>query len=211
MSDLEIFNVEQGTPEWKACRIGIPTASEFETVLRKSGRGPGGTSKERRTYMLKLIGEALTGEPMESFSNAHMERGKAMEDEARKYYELAVDVTTQRIGFMRRGRAGASPDSLVGDDGLLEIKTKLPHLQLEVLDAGQVPAEHLPQIQGQLWISGRAWVDFVSYWPGIRPFIKRVHRDDAYIAELAAAVEAFNKDLDALMAKLDLKPLAKAA
>ncbi len=212
MSQIEVFDCEQGTPEWHACRIGIPTASEFDTVLRKSGKGPGGTSKERRTYMLKLIGEQLTGQAMEGFTNAHTERGHEMEPAARAKYAFQEGVEPVPVGFLRRGRAGASPDSLVGEDGLLEIKTKLPHLQLDVLLTGEVPTEHIPQIQGQLWVSGRKWVDFVSYWPGLPLFVKRVSRDEQYITDLALAVAKFNDELDALMKQLNVEPaLAKAA
>lgn len=198
--ELQVFDCEQGTPEWFAARLGIPTASEFSTVLAK-GRG-GGDSKTRRTYMLKLIGERLTGEPMWTYSNEHMERGKAMEDEARDLYSMVRDVEPQRVGFLRRGDAGASPDSLVGDDGLLEIKTKLPHLHLEAMLAGKLPAEHVAQCQGQLWISGRPWLDFVSYWPGLTPFIVRVERDDIYIKSLEAAVAEFLAELAETMARV---------
>ena len=211
MSEVQVFNCDQNSPEWRACRVGIPTASEFETVLRQHGRKKDEPSKERRTYMLKLIGEILTGEPMESFENAHMQRGREMEAAARKMNELATNATAEPIGFMRRGRAGASPDSLIGADGLLEIKTKLPHLQLDVLDRDEVPAEHYPQIQGQLWISGRQWVDFVSYWPKLPLFIKRVRRDDKYIDGLAASVAKFNTELDALIAKIVDPVVVKAA
>lgn len=191
--ELQIFDCEQGTPEWYACRAGIPTASEFDTVLAK-GKG-GGESKTRRTYMLKLIGERLTGAPMYSYSNDHMERGKEMEQEARDLYSLLSEVELVRVGFMRRGDAGASPDSLVGDNGLLEIKTKLAHLQLECLLNDELPSEHRAQCQGQLWISGREWLDFVSYWPGLPLFGKRVFRDEPYIARLKVEVDAFNSEM----------------
>lgn len=199
--EVVIYNCEQGSADWYAARAGIPTASEFATVMAK-GRG-GAESKTRRTYMLKLIGERLTGQPMENYSNHHMERGKVMEDEARDLYAMVMDCEPERVGFMRRGDAGASPDSMVGDAGLLEIKTKLPHLQLDVLLADAVPPEHIPQCQGQLWISGRAWVDFVSYWPGLPLFVKRVHRDDDYIAKLAAAVADFNAEMAALIQQVN--------
>src|SRR5262245_45539790 len=101
--DLQIFNCIQGTPEWFECRMGIPTASKFDTVMAK-GRG-GGESKTRWTYMLKLIGERLTGEPKYDYSNDHMERGKVMEDEARDLYSMLEEVEPTRIGFMRRGDA----------------------------------------------------------------------------------------------------------
>lgn len=198
--ELLIFNCDQGTPEWFAARAGIPTASEFDTVMAK-GKG-GGESKTRRTYMLKLIGERLTGQPMYSYSNEHMERGKVMEAEARQLYSMVSDLEPVQVGFLRRGDAGASPDSLVGNDGMLEIKTKLPHLQLDCLLYDELPAEHRAQCQGQLWIAQREWVDFVSYWPGLPLFAKRVYRDEAYIARLAEAVRAFNDEMQETIAKV---------
>ena len=200
MIDLQIIDVEQGTPEWFAARLGIPTASMFDTVMAK-GRG-GGESKTRRTYLLKLAGERITGQPQESYSNAHMERGKEMEAEARELYALVSGNNPELVGFMRRGKAGASPDAVIGDDGLLEIKTKLPSMQIEVLLANRLPPEHEAQVHGQLWVSGRSWCDFVSYWPGLPIFIHRVERDERRIAEIAVAVEQFNQELEAVLAQL---------
>lgn len=200
MTELQVFNVEQGTPEWLACRLGIPTASEFQTLLAK-GRG-GGVSKERITYLRKLAGERLTGEPMWTYTNEHMERGKEMEGEARDLYAMVAAVEPAQVGFLRRGDVGCSPDSLIGDDGLLEIKTKLPHLQIAVLEDGVVPPEHMAQLQGQLLVSGRRWVDFVSYWPGLPPFIKRVERDEAHIAAIKVAADEFLTELAALVERI---------
>lgn len=194
---IEIYRGEQGTDEWRRMRAGIPTASEFATVLAK-GRS-GGESKTRRTYLLKLAGERLTGEPAESYSNGHMERGKAMEAEARDAYAFMRDADYEQVGFIRNGNAGCSPDGLIDDDGMVEIKTKLPHLQLEVLLANQLPAEHVAQCQGALWIAEREWLDFVSYWPKLPLFTIRVLRDEAYIARLAEAVAGFNAELDAIV------------
>jgi hypothetical protein len=198
--ELQIFDCEQGSPEWHACRLGIPTASEFDTVQAK-GKG-GAESKTRRTYMLKLIGEQITGQPTYDYSNDHMERGKQMEAEARNLYAMVADVEPIKVGFMRRGDAGCSPDSLIGTNGISEIKTKLAHLQLEVLLSDRLPPEHVPQTQGQLWIAEREWCDFVSYWPGLPLFIKRVHRDEDYIRNLAAAVQAFNDEMQELTARV---------
>ncbi|MHB1799329.1 MAG: lambda exonuclease family protein [Vulcanimicrobiaceae bacterium] len=195
MSDLQIFDCEQGSPEWFECRRAIPTASRFKDVLAK------GQGLTRRKYLYTLAGEALTGEAAESFSNEHMERGHAMEDEARQQYAFQRDVDPERVGFMRRGGVGCSPDSLIGVDGLLEIKTKLPHLHLEALESDRLPPEHVAQVQGQLWISGRQWCDFVSYWPKLPLFWIRVPRDDSYIATLAVEVEAFNAELAAIVRK----------
>lgn len=201
--ELQIFNCDQGSPEWFVCRAGIPTASEFSTVLAK-GKG-GGDSVTRRKYMLTLIGELMTGKVIDGYTNAHMERGKEMEAEARDLYAMVTDAELTPVGFMRRGDAGASPDSLVGDEGMLEIKTKLPHLQLECLLGDAVPSEHVLQLQGQLWISQRLWVDFVSYWPGLPLFRKRVFRDEQTIARIKVGVDEFNAELNDLLKKVQAK------
>lgn len=197
---VEIITCEQGGPEWAAARLGIPTASEFATVMRTKGKAADGSSKERRTYMHKLIGEILTGEPMESYTNAHMERGKVMEDEARDLYAMLTDVEPERVGFIRNGQKGASPDSLIGTDGGLEIKTALPHIQVDRLLKNELPSEHVAQVQGNIWTAEREWWDFCSYWPKM-PLLKvRVHRDDKFIADLSDAVDRFNDELQTVLA-----------
>lgn len=193
--ELQIFDFEQGSDAWFQARKGVPTASNFAAIIAK------GEGKTRRSYLLKLAAEAITGELTEAYTNPHMERGKVMEDEARALYAFAQDVEPMPVGFMRRGRAGCSPDSLVGDNGLLEVKTKLGHLQLDVLDKGKLPSEHVAQVQGQLWISGRQWCDFVSYWPRLPPFIVRVERDEKYIENLRQSVADFVAELDTYIAR----------
>jgi hypothetical protein len=229
---VEIVTCEQGTPEWFAARAGIPTASEFSAVLAEGGDDRGlpqsvvdsmvkngcsaaqlaaamkaaksrSASYARTKYLRQLAADVVRGFPEpDTYSNAHMERGKVQEDEARQLYAFMTDHEPVQVGFMRNGRAGASPDSLIGADGGLEIKTALGHIQIERLKAGKLPAEHRAQVQGNLWISGRAWWSFMSYSPGLPPLIVRVPRDDAYIATLSAAVDAFNEELDALVASL---------
>lgn len=197
---MQIVDVTQGTPEWLAARAGIPTASMFATVM---ARGKGAeASKTRATYMRKLAGEIITGEPMDSFSNAHMERGQVMESEARDAYAFLHDASPELVGFIRSGDKGCSPDSLVGPVGMVEIKTKLPHLQIEVLERGELPPEHKAQCQGALWVAEREWIDFVSYWPKLPLFVKRVYRDEDYIAALSDAVDAFNGELAALVERV---------
>jgi len=190
---MEVVTCDQGSEAWFQARLGIPTASRFSAVMAK-GRG-GGESATRMTYMRELAGEILTGEPMQAYSNAHMERGKEMEPEARSAYEMIQDVDVQEVGFVRAHGAGASPDGLIGDDGLVEIKTKLPGRLIECHDRGEMPSEHRAQVQGQLWITGRAYCDFVAYWPSLPLFIDRVERDESYIADLSAEVTLFNKQL----------------
>jgi len=204
---LEVFNCEQGTPEWRACRMGIPTASEFHSVLS------GGGGKVRKTYMMKLLGERLTGEPMEAFANAHTQRGQTLEDEPRKLYvrDRWIDMRVHKVGFVRRdiagvGRVGCSPDALVDDDGMIEIKTKLPHLQLETILANRCPPEHLAQCQGALWITGRQWLDFISYWPGLPLFVTRVLPDPEYFAKLCDGVGSFIIELEKLQESVSTLP-----
>lgn len=208
---MKIIDCEQGSEDWFRARMGVPTASEFATVMAK-GKG-GEDSKTRRTYMFKLAGELLTGEPMESFTNAHMERGKVMEDEARTAYSLLTDSDPERVGFVVNGFKGCSPDSLIGDRGALEIKTKLPHLLIDVLLRDEVPPEHKAQCQGVLWVCEREWIDFCAYWPKLPQFIKRMTRDEEYIKALASAVDQFNTELYELVERIRRygEPVAKAA
>jgi hypothetical protein len=188
-----IMDCEQNSPEWYAARAGLPTASEFHTVMAKGKAGE--ESKTRKTYLLKLAGEILTGEPMENYTNTHMERGKVMEEEARDCYAFMKDAEPQRVGFIRNGNTGCSPDSLIGASGLLEIKTKLPHLMIECLLRDEFPPEHKAQCQGALWVAEREWIDIAVYWPKLPLFVKRATRDDGYIANLAGAVAKFNDEL----------------
>lgn len=230
---MEIINCEQGTPEWFEARKGIPTASEFSTVMSegkegllpaaiidamvksgcsaeqlasavKAARARGASpSQARLKYLRTLAGEIIRGTPEEEgFSSPAMERGKIMEAEARDLYAFARGVDPVQVGFVRSGNAGASPDSLIGDDGGLEIKTALAHIQIERLQKGELPTEHKAQVHGNLWITERAWWDFVSYSPGLPPLILRVERDEEYIAKLASAVDAFNSELAELVEKV---------
>lgn len=192
----EIFHdLEQGSEEWFAARAGLPTASEFKTV-QASGKG-GAESITRAKYMRQLAGEILTGEPAPAgYSNDHMLRGQEQEDDARRLFSLITDYEPIRVGFVREGRAGCSPDSLIGEDAGLEIKCAIPAVQIERLQLGRLPPEHVAQVQGSLWVTGRQHWHFVSYCPRLPPLIVRVERDETYIANLANAVAAFNGEVD---------------
>ena len=199
--ELQVFDCEQGAPEWLAARASVVTASVFDVVQMK-GRG-GGVSETRRKLLYQLAAEIITGQPCPQWGgNAHTERGHAMEDEVRCLYEATSDEPVTRVGFMRRGRMGASPDSLVGDDGLLEIKTALPHIQIDRVIAGVLPSEYTAQVQGQLIVSRRKWCDFRSYWPGLPELRVRVFPDLAYQSTLAMAIGEFNRELDTLVARI---------
>jgi len=198
---MEIFDCEQGSDEWFARRIGLPTASNFPLVLSK---GVGGeASKTRQTYLYKLAGEIITGkQPSESFSNVHTERGHAMEPDARRLYAFMTDTEPMRVGFIRNGRAGCSPDALIGENGLLEIKTKLPHLMIETMLKDEFPAMHKAQCQGELLIAEREWIDLFVYWPDFPAIIMRAERDEPYIKKLSDAIDAFNAELDEVVSKV---------
>ena len=190
---IQIFDCEQNSPEWFAARMGIPTASNFAALLAK------GEGKTRRTYLLKLAGEVLiqrnNGRVPEGFTNDHLERGHELEPEARDLYSFLTDTEPKRIGFVRNGDKGCSPDSFIGPNGMLEIKTKLPHLLNDVILKDEFPPEHKAQCQGGLWVCEREWIDIAIYWPGLPLFRKRAYRDEAYIANLAAEVNRFNVEL----------------
>lgn len=204
---MQIHDMEQGSAEWFAARHGIPTASQFATILTK-GRGKE-PSKTRLTYLYKLAGELLTGDPMDAFRNYHTDRGHEMEPDARQLYAFMRDVEPQLVGFVTNGPKGCSPDSLIGSDGMLEIKTKLPHLLLCAFEEGGFPEEHKAQCQGQLWIAEREWVDLLCYWPKMPPLIVRAYRDEEYIKTLSDEVDRFNDELAALVEKYN--PVRKAA
>ena len=195
---MKVHDVKQGTVEWHKLRLGIPTASEFKSVMAKGKKTKGVDELPygvaRHTYMMKVLAERFTCEPAEDFTNQHMERGHVLEPKARNFYAFQAGVdpaTIQQVGFVTDHGAGCSPDSLIGKPGMLELKTKLPHLQMELLVADAVPSKHKEQLQGQLWLCEREWVDFVSFWPGLPLFVQRVERDEEIIGQLEIDVAAF--------------------
>lgn len=194
---VEILDMEQGSVDWFQARCGIPTASRFSDVLAK------GEGKTRGRYLNELAAEIIRGTPEpDQYTNAHMERGHEQEDEARKAYAFLHDADPVQVGFLRNGRAGASPDSLIGDKGGLEIKSALGHIQIERLKRGTLPSEHAAQVHGCIWVGEREWWDFCSYSPGLPLFVTRVYRDEAYVTQLSKAIDAFNEELDAVVASI---------
>ena len=193
---VEIIDCEQGTPAWHEARRGIVTASNFSKILAK------GEGKVRATYMRTLAGEIITGAAHEGYKSQSMERGNAMEAEARRFYSLMSDSDPEQVGFIRNGKVGYSPDSLVGASGLLEIKTQQPDLLIETIERDTFPSVHIAQCQGGLWVAEREWIDLVVYWPKMPPFTKRLYRDEAYIRTLATAVGIFNVELHEMVEKV---------
>lgn len=195
-----IVDCDQNSEAWLKARMGRPTASMFATVMAK-GKG-GGDSKTRQKYLYQLAAEIVSGEPAETFTNAHMQRGHEMEPAARAAYAFKSDVEPRIVGFVHNELAGASPDALIGEKGILEIKTKLPALLVECVMSGQFPAEHKAQCQGAMWVCEREFVDLCIYWPRLPIFVVREYRDEAYIASIVRAVREFNDELASVVDRL---------
>lgn len=197
---IEIFDqIEQGTPKWHELRRGIPTASRFSTLMAKTDKRAG-----RLTYLYQLAGERITGELTDSYSNDAMEAGKTDEPELRRHYSFVRDCKVRQVAFVRNGKAGCSPDGLLGDDGVLEIKRTAPHLLIPMLlEPTKFPAKHYAQCQGALMVTGRAWCELLVGHPKMpRKLIIRTERDESYISELRNEIDLFDLELRRLVEKL---------
>jgi len=203
---MQINSCEQGTEEWFDARRGIPTASEFKSILTSQGK----PSTTQTTYMYKLMAEWLMEKTPESYTNEWMERGKELEGEAGAFYELNTGVEIAHVGFatLDNGMAGCSPDGLLVGGGL-ELKCPAPHTHVKYLLANKCPAEYIPQVQGSIWICEAQWWDFMSYHPDMPPLIIRVPRDQAFIDQLSAEVHSFTAKMLEKRQQL-LKQLGKA-
>ena len=194
-------DVLQGSPEWFAARCGIPSASKFDKIVTSVGK----PSKEAKKYMYQLAAERVTGRTEESYTNAIMERGKETEAEARNLYEMLHDVKIAQVGVCYpddRKLCAASPDGLIGGDGLIEIKCPLAYASVGYILDGTLPTDYVQQVQGQLYVTGRKWLDFLSYYPGLKPMIVRVQRDEEFIRALTVELEVFCRQLDETVARI---------
>jgi putative phage-type endonuclease len=197
----------QGSNEWKALRVGKVTASRVADIVAKTKSG---YSASRANYAAQLIAERLTGAPSESYTSAAMQHGTETEPEARAAYEFYQGVAVEEVAFVphpKIDQAGASPDGLVGTDGMVEIKCPNTATHLETLLGQGVPAKYETQMQFQMACTGRDWCDFVSYDPrmpeNMRLFIKRVLRDDARIKELESEVAGFLQEMAVKLSELN--------
>ena len=198
--------MDQGSEEWFTIRIGKVTASRVADVIAKTKTG---YSASRDNYMAQLVCERLTGQKGESFSNAAMQHGTDTEPLARAAYEALQDVLVDEVGFVPHPTiemAGASPDGLVGGDGLLEIKCPNTATHIETLLSQGVPGKYNTQMQFQMACTGRQWCDFVSFdnrLPAeLQLFVKRVPRDEVFIRLIEAEIVQFLAELDDKINKL---------
>jgi len=201
------LNIQQNTPEWLIERIGSVTASRVKDAVAtlKSGK----ESAARASYKLELLSEIITGRAVEHYVSQAMDFGTENEPLARGAYEITTGVEVERIGYIRHPsipRSGASPDGLVGDEGLVEFKVPTTTTHLSYLLAEEVPDEYLPQLNWQLACSGRVWVDFVSYDPRLPEefglFIVRWHYDHGIIGPMERQVVKFIEELNEMAQKL---------
>lgn len=201
---MKVIDAVQGTPEWLSARAGKVTASMISAVLMKP------ETAGFRDYQAQLVAEILTGKPQGSdYTNVHMQFGTETEPLARSAYEAETGFSVDEVGLCIHPtieRAGASPDGLVGNSGLVEIKCPKPATHLAYLIAGVVPAAYRNQMMWQMAVTGRDWCDFVSFRPDLpehlQLFIVRFKRDSAKILELETAVISFLSTVDAMLAKL---------
>lgn len=185
--------MEQGSPEWHAVRAGIATASNFDKVITAAGK----PSKQLSTYINQLVGESLLGRTEEGFKNHWTDRGHEVESEAREYYEFQNDVEVEQVGFITIDDplCGCSPDGLIGSDGGFEIKCPKLSTHIEYLTKGKLPSKYHRQVQGSLFVTGRKWWDFMSYYPGLNDLTIRVYPDKEFHAHLKFAIENLNKEV----------------
>ncbi|MFZ4697981.1 MAG: lambda exonuclease family protein [Phycisphaerales bacterium] len=186
---------DQRTDDWYAARCGKATASRFKDAI--AALKSGAPAQAQRDYLTELVVERLTQQPIQRFQNAAMTWGTEQEPAARAAYERVTGISVEETGFIAHDTlmAGCSPDGLVDWDGLVEIKCPWnTAVHIETLLNG-MPDEHIPQVQGQMWITGRQWCDFVSYDPRmpaeLQLHVQRINRDPAYVADLERRVTEF--------------------
>jgi putative phage-type endonuclease len=196
---------EQQSPEWRQARVGMVTGSRFADVLDKLKNGTPGA--KRKNYMYEVVAERLTGKPAEHYVNAAMEHGTLTEPLARAAYEAHTGAIVEETGLLHHKTlawVGGSVDGLVGDDGIIECKCPTTQTHIKTLLAQE--CEHVPQIQGYLWITGRQFCDFVSFDNRLPApldiYVQRIERDEGYIVMLEAEIRVFLDEISAMVEKL---------
>jgi len=194
--------IDQRTDEWHAARLGKVTASKIADVMA-SGRA-GSPSVTRANYLAQLLCERLTGRPTAGYTSHEMQHGIDSEPLAINAYEMHADVIVTPIGFVDHpsiAMSGASPDGLVGDDGLIEVKCPNSATHLATLKGADIDGKYMKQMQWQMACTGRKWCDFVSFDPRMpdhmQLYVRRVERDLEMIAAINSAVTTFLVELEA--------------
>ena len=199
---LKIYaELEQGSDEWIQARCGIVTASVMGQLIT-SKTVKLANNETSRALVRSLVAEKITGRVEGSYASRDMERGIMAEPFARDLYEQHY-AAVEEVGLMVREdygtRVGYSPDGLVGSDGLIEIKAPRAKAHLNTILTDTVPAEYMAQLQTGLWVSGRDWIDYISYHGGLPLYVKRVQPDEAWQLAISAAAINFQEQADALL------------
>jgi putative phage-type endonuclease len=185
---MRVTEFEQRTEGWFQARLGKPSASSFHKLITPTGK----PSASAMSYVDELVAERITGKQANVFVSEAMQRGTDLEPLAKEVYELISGESVFDIGFCLHDdlEAGCSPDGLVGDHGLLEIKCPMGNTMVSYLRAGNVlPSTYIPQVQGQMWVTDREWCDFMAYHPDMTVLLVRVERDQEFIDKLVEQVE----------------------
>lgn len=204
----------QQSDRWIKNRVGRITASRLGDVMsiltRKSKSGEAGEAGAKRmAYRRELIAERILGRAADHFVTRYMEEGSQRESEARAMYEMATHQMVIPANFVLHPEFdffGASPDGLVGDDGLLEIKSPKPETLLEWIETGQIPDEYIKQCQGEMVCCDRQWADFYGWYPGLPHFFARITRDNELIAQMEAEVEKLHLEVESFLARSGYPP-----
>lgn len=206
---MKIIDCIQGTPEWHAARAGRVTASRISDLMAKTKTGWGAS---RANYMAELVAERLTGTVAEGFTNAAMKHGTETEPLARNAYQFFADAEVTEVGFVIHptiDASGCSPDGLVGDDGMTEIKCPNTATHIETLLGGGIPDKYIKQMQWQMRCCERAWCDFISFDPRLptrmQLFVQRVPYDKNLVSEIEHEALIFLKEVGDKVAALTAK------
>lgn len=204
---MKIVDCIQGSPEWHAARCGRVTASRVADIMRKIKSG--GVSASRNTYMGELVAERLSGMVSDGFKSKAMEWGSETEDQGRDFYSFMKNVDPVKVGLVIHPTiemAAASPDSLIGDDGLLELKCPNSATHIASLKGAPINPDYMTQMQWQMACTGRQWCDHVSFDPrmpaDMQLLVRRVPRDGVRIVELEREVVRFLSEVDESIAEL---------
>lgn len=198
---MKIYEFPQRTDEWYEIRRGVPTASSFDKIVTTDGA----PSKQRQGFLYHLAAEKASGLTEDKFQSQAMLIGVDREDTARKFYELVRGVEVKECGFCLTDdeKFGCSPDGLIGEDGLLEIKCPSGGTHVGYyMDQGEVPLKYFAQVQGQLLVTGREWCDFVSYYPGLKPMIIREEPNVQFQKLLKEELENFCQELEEIVKQI---------
>jgi len=212
MSDIseflaEVAAKEQGSAAWLYERVGFITASRFKDVIAKTKAGK--PTAARETYLMEVVVERLTGQPQDHFTSSAMTWGIDQEQASRMAYESATGAMVEETGFCKHptlAMVGASPDGLIGEDGGFESKSPFNSANHIYTILEGMPQEHMAQVQGCMWVTGRKWWDFQSFDPRLpapmNRYTQRIERDDIFIKQMEAEIVAFNAEVVVMVEKL---------